>query len=76
MELEAILKQLREELVDVNTGILVFERLAAGKPRGRGRPPKWLAQVKEAAPKRRGRPLGAAKAKVAAKREYTSDPSV
>lgn len=55
MDIEAILKQLREELAHINEGILAIERLAAGGHVRRGRPPKWLAAAK-AQPKRRGRP--------------------
>ncbi len=40
----------RERLVE---SIAVLERLAAGRGKRRGRPPKWMA-----APKRRGRPPG------------------
>ena len=57
MDLEAILKQLREEREQVDISILAIERLQAG--RRRGRPPKWLAEVKAAAePKKLGRPPG------------------
>ena len=69
MDLEAILKQLREELVHVNASILVIEQIASGKARGRGRPPKWLAEVKAVLPKRRGRPPGSGKKMAAAQGE-------
>jgi hypothetical protein len=55
MDLQSVLKELREELSLVNEAILTLERMAAGKHRGPGRPPKWIAEAK-AEPKRRGRP--------------------
>ncbi len=59
MDLHSILKQLHEQLAKVNSSIQALERIEGGKPRGRGRPPKWLAEAKAAdAPKRRGRPPG------------------
>jgi len=58
MDLEAVLKQLREEREQIQIGILAMERLQAGQGTRRGRPPKWLAEVKAATPKRRGRPKG------------------
>ena len=58
MNLEPVLKELRDELEAVKLAIAVFEQIASGTKRGRGRPPKWMKQVDEAkaeAP-RRGRP--------------------
>jgi hypothetical protein len=46
MDLEVILKELREELIHVNMSILALERLAAGEHRGRGRPPKWITDAR------------------------------
>ena len=59
MDIEAIIKQLREELAGINESILALERLEIGRGRRRGRPPAWLAEAKSIAPaKRRGRPPG------------------
>ena len=60
MNLSVILQSLREEREQLEEAILAIEHLAAGRTRGRGRPPKWLAEQKKAqsAPKRRGRPPG------------------
>ena len=58
MNLTAILKEINEELEAVNRAIAVFERIAAGTKRGRGRPPGWMKRLEEAKmnmPKR-GRP--------------------
>jgi hypothetical protein len=57
MDLEAILKQLREERDKLDQSIMAIQRLAAGRHRGRGRPPKWLAKAKTE-PKQRGQPRG------------------
>jgi hypothetical protein len=48
-----MLTELREERERMEQAILVLERIASGRSRGRGRPPKWMTQVK-----RRGRPPG------------------
>jgi AT hook motif len=61
MDLEAILKQLRDEREQIEVSILAIERLQSGRSRGRGRPPKWMTEVKAAAPKKRGRPKGSGK---------------
>lgn len=45
-----MITELRAEREHVEQAILVFERLAAGQGRRRGRPPKWMTEVK-----RRGR---------------------
>ena len=45
--------ELRAERDQLDEAILLFERLAAGRGRRRGRPPKWMSAVK-----RRGRPPG------------------
>jgi hypothetical protein len=70
MDLEAILQQLREERDQVDESILAMERLQIGLGRRRGRPPKWLAEVKAAAEtKKRGRPPGSGKKPAEAKGE-------
>ena len=58
MDVDVILKELREDLALMNEAILTIERLAAGGKRRRGRPPKWMQEVKTHLPKRRGRPPG------------------
>jgi hypothetical protein len=51
MDTNKMLAELRAERDQLDEAILLFERLAAGRGRRRGRPPKWMAAVK-----RRGRP--------------------
>jgi hypothetical protein len=51
MNIEKMLAELREEREGVEQAILVLERIALGRGRRRGRPPKWMTHVK-----RRGRP--------------------
>lgn len=58
MDIEAILKELRDEHAQLNEAILAIERMATGQGKRRGRPPAWLAAVKAAGPKKRGRPKG------------------
>ena len=48
-----MLAELRTERDHIDEAILIFERLAAGRGRRRGRPPAWMTAVK-----RRGRPQG------------------
>jgi hypothetical protein len=60
MDIGKILQELREERAQLEEAILAIERLAIGRTRRRGRPPKWLAAQKasQEGPKRRGRPPG------------------
>lgn len=53
MNIDKMLAELRAEREQVEQAILALERIAAGQGRRRGRPPKWMAQIK-----RRGRPPG------------------
>jgi hypothetical protein len=53
MEITKMLAELRAERDGVIEAIAVLERLSFGRGKRRGRPPKWMAQVK-----RRGRPKG------------------
>ena len=53
MDITKMLAELREERERIEQAILVLEQIASGRSRGRGRPPKWMAQLK-----RRGRPPG------------------
>jgi hypothetical protein len=45
MDLPNTLKELREELAQINAGIEAMERMDAGRRRGPGRPPKWVADA-------------------------------
>jgi hypothetical protein len=51
VDLNKMIAELRAERAQIEESILVLERLASGRGRGPGRPPKWMA-------KRRGRPPG------------------
>ena len=53
MDITKMLADLREERERIEQAILVLEQIASGRSRGRGRPPKWMTQLK-----RRGRPPG------------------
>ena len=53
MDINKMLAELRQEREVISEAILVFERLAIGRGRRRGRPPAWMK-----GPKRRGRPPG------------------
>jgi hypothetical protein len=50
-----MLDELRNERALLENSIWVLERLADGRPKARGRPPRWLADLKK---KPRGRPKG------------------
>jgi hypothetical protein len=59
MDISKILSELRVEREQLEEAILALERLAAGGARRRGRPPAWMARLKDetvAKPARRGRP--------------------
>ena len=58
MDITKMIAELHEERDHVDEAILVLSRLAAGAPRGRGRPPKWMIDQNAAGLKRRGRPPG------------------
>jgi hypothetical protein len=53
MDITKMLAELKAEREGVEQAILVLERIASGRGKRRGRPPKWMTQVK-----RRGRPKG------------------
>jgi hypothetical protein len=53
MNITKMLAELRAERDQVIEAIIVLERLAVGRGKRRGRPPKWMSEVK-----RRGRPKG------------------
>ena len=53
-----MLAEMRPERDQLDEAILLFERLAAGRGRRRGRPPKWMTAMSAPAMKRRGRAPG------------------
>ena len=53
MDINKMLAELRAERDQLGEAILTLERLAVGRGKRRGRPPKWMTAVK-----RRGRPPG------------------
>jgi hypothetical protein len=53
MDINRMLSDLRAELAVINEAIVVLERIAGGRGRRRGRPPKWIPALK-----RLGRPPG------------------
>jgi hypothetical protein len=53
MDINKMLADLRIERDQISEAIVVLERLTIGQGKRRGRPPKWLTEVK-----RRGRPKG------------------
>jgi hypothetical protein len=53
MDINKMLEELRAEREQIEESIIVLERLARGQGKRRGRPPKWMTQVK-----RPGRPPG------------------
>jgi len=53
MDILKMLAELRAEREQVEEAILVLERMARGRGKRRGRPPKWITGMK-----RRGRPPG------------------
>jgi hypothetical protein len=53
MDILKMLAELRAERDQVEEAIIVLERMARGRGKRRGRPPKWMSGMK-----RRGRPPG------------------
>jgi len=53
MDINKMLEELRAERDQISAAIAMLERLGVGQAKRRGRPPKWLTEVK-----RRGRPKG------------------
>lgn len=61
MDIVTMLMELRAQRDQLEEAILTLERLARGQGKRRGRPPKWMTEVKkgpQVASKRRGRPPG------------------
>jgi len=59
MDILKMISDLRKERDQIGEAIIVLERLAARSGKRRGRPPAWMAAMKDK-PKRRGRPPGSA----------------
>jgi hypothetical protein len=57
MDILKMLSDLRQEREQIGEAIITLERLAAGSRKRRGRPPAWMATLKDQ-PKKRGRPPG------------------
>ena len=53
VDINKMLAELRAERENIEQAIIVLERIGLGQGKRRGRPPKWMTQVK-----RRGRPRG------------------
>ena len=74
MDITKMLAELRQERQSIEEAILTLERLARGQGKRRGRPPAWMAAIRDNQPittaveapkppaKRRGRPPKAAQA--------------
>jgi hypothetical protein len=60
MDISRILAELRLEREQLGEAIASLERLAAGGTKRRGRPPAWMAKIKDETigKRRRGRPPG------------------
>ena len=58
MDLWKILAELQEEQTRIEEAIVALERLTVGRGKRRGRPPAWMAALKEKPLKGRGRPPG------------------
>jgi hypothetical protein len=67
MEIGKILADLYFEREQLGEAILSLERLAAGGAKRRGRPPAWMAKIKDETIEkpRRGRPPGSKNRRVA-----------
>lgn len=61
MDIDRILSALRQERDEITEAIISLGRVAVSRGKQRGRPPAWMAELRqnsEAGPKRRGRPPG------------------
>ena len=56
VDVNRILSELREERANIIDAIANLERLARGRGKRRGRPPKWLAEAREQRKRGPGRP--------------------
>ena len=59
MDVNKILEELRTERDQLGDAILALERIARGRGKRRGRPPKWMAEAETR--KKRGRPASSGK---------------
>lgn len=50
MDILKMLSELRSERSQIEEAILTLERLASGKGKRRGRPPKWMSQAQHGEP--------------------------
>lgn len=48
-----MLAELQAELEQINEATMAVERIAAGSGKRRGRPPRWLAAVRNGKPERK-----------------------
>ena len=53
MDVQKILIELRQEREQIDQSILSLERLARGRGKRRGRPPKWLKEAETKKPSRK-----------------------
>jgi hypothetical protein len=53
VDINKMLVELRAEREGIEQAIMVLENIASGRGKRRGRPPKWMSEMK-----RRGRPPG------------------
>jgi hypothetical protein len=58
MDLWMILAELQDERTRIEEAIVALERLTLGHGKRRGRPPAWMAALKDRLHKRQGRPPG------------------
>ena len=56
MDIARMLAELKAEREAIEQAIMVLERVASGRGKRRGRPPKWITAMKQ-----RGRPEGSKK---------------
>jgi hypothetical protein len=79
MDIEGMLKELRQERAQIEEAILALERMAHSSGKRRGRPPKWLSASRpstaggaEPAPKRKRQisPEGRARIVAATKKRW------
>jgi hypothetical protein len=47
MDILKMLSYLRTERSQIDDAILALERFAAGRGKRRGRPPKWMSQIRD-----------------------------
>ena len=55
MDMNKILAELLAERTQIEEAILVLERIASGQGRRRGRPPKWMVEIRSTGEEQDGR---------------------